>query len=200
MPTIYHLNSGTFSPPIPALKGVTHVLVVETNQGWLLVDSGFGIKDFINPDFITRSFLRLMSIPLDPALSIYNQIQILGIKPMDVTHILFTHLHLDHAGGLSDFPWATAHVFQQEWLAAQKRQGWLGLGYQAHQWKNHQHWHRYAKSDGYWFGFPSICLPGFDPAIYLIPLPGHTAGRMVADPNKAGWLLQSGCDIFPFKL
>lgn len=199
MSTIYHLNSGTFSPPLTALQGVTCVLLVETNQGWVLIDSGFGLKDFTHPDFVTRGFLKIMRIPRDPHQTSYYQIQTLGLNPNDVRHIIFTHLHLDHAGGLSDFPWAVAHVFHKEWTAAQKRQGLLGLGYQSHQWKNHQFWQRYTKSDNDWFGFPSIALPDFDPAIYLIPLPGHTAGHcMVAIQTETGWLLQSGSAVFPF--
>lgn len=199
MSTIYHLNSGTFSPPLSAFKGVTHVLLVESNLGWVLIDSGFGTKDFLQPDFVTRVFMRLMDVKRHPALSIINQVQSFGIHPKDVSHIIFTHMHLDHIGGLSDFPWATAHVYQREWVAAKKREGLLGLGYQQHQWKNHQHWQYYAKPDVDWFGFPAITLPGFDPATRLIPLPGHTAGHsMVAVQTEKGWLLQSGSAVFPF--
>jgi glyoxylase-like metal-dependent hydrolase (beta-lactamase superfamily II) len=199
MANIYHLNSGTFSLPFSAHKGVTHVLLVKTNQGWVLIDSGFGLKDFTAPDWVTRIFMRIMAIDPDPMLSMINQVQSMGIQPKDVSHIIFTHLHLDHAGGLTDFPWVTAHVYQREWVAAKKREGLLGLGYQKHQWKNHQHWQFYGKPDGDWFGFPAITLPGFDPAICLIPLPGHTAGHcMVAIQTETGWLLQSGSAVFPF--
>ena len=199
MSTIYHLNSGTLVPPFSALKGVTHVILVKTNLGWVLIDSGFGIKDFVKPGFVTRTFMRLMSIQRNPDQSIFNQVQSLGIHPKNVSHIIFTHLHLDHAGGLSDFPWVTAHVYQKEWLAAKKRQGLLGLGYQQYQWKTHQHWQFYTKLNGDWFGFPSITLPGFHPTICLIPLLGHTAGHcMVAIQTETGWLLQSGSVVFPF--
>lgn len=199
MSTIYHLNSGTFSPPFSAFKGVTHVLLVETNQGWVLIDSGFGTKDFLHPDLITRVFMNVMSIKRDPAKSIIHQVQSLGIHPKDVSHVIFTHLHLDHIGGLSDFPWVTAHVYQREWISAQNREGLLGLGYQKHQWNNHQLWQYYAKPDVDWFGFPAFAFQGFDPAIRLIPLPGHTTGHcMVAVQTETGWLLQSGSAVFPF--
>ncbi|MAT41870.1 MAG: hypothetical protein CL609_05980 [Anaerolineaceae bacterium] len=199
MSTIYHLNSGTFSPPLSVLKGVTHVLLVETNQGWVLIDSGFGTKDFLHPDLVTRIFMSLMSIKREPVQSIINQVQALGIDPNDVSHIIFTHLHLDHIGGLSDFPWVTAHVYKREWVSANKREGLLGLGYQQHQWKNHQNWKFYAQPDEEWYGFPSIALRDFQPPIHLIPLPGHTTGHcMVAVQTETGWLLQTGSAVFPF--
>ena len=42
------------------------------------------------------------------------RIQALGRDPRDVRHIVFTHLDLGHASGLSDFPWATAHAIADE--------------------------------------------------------------------------------------
>ena len=37
-----------------------------------------------------------------------------GIKPEDITHIIVTHLHYDHAGGLHLFPNAKLHMQQAE--------------------------------------------------------------------------------------
>jgi glyoxylase-like metal-dependent hydrolase (beta-lactamase superfamily II) len=48
----------------------------------------------------------------------YMQIKELGFNPQDVRHILVTHLDLDHAGGLSDFPEAKVHIFAPEFEAA----------------------------------------------------------------------------------
>jgi N-acyl homoserine lactone hydrolase len=41
------------------------------------------------------------------------QLDRLGIKPADVRYVLYSHLHLDHAGGMSYFPGAT-HVVQRD--------------------------------------------------------------------------------------
>jgi glyoxylase-like metal-dependent hydrolase (beta-lactamase superfamily II) len=39
------------------------------------------------------------------------QLRRLGHRPADVTHVVYSHLHLDHAGGMSSFPHAV-HVVQ----------------------------------------------------------------------------------------
>lgn len=41
------------------------------------------------------------------------QLETLGIKPKEVRYVVYSHLHLDHAGGMSYFPDAV-HVVQRE--------------------------------------------------------------------------------------
>jgi glyoxylase-like metal-dependent hydrolase (beta-lactamase superfamily II) len=41
-----------------------------------------------------------------------------GLALRDVQHIVLTHLHIDHAGGQPDVPWAQAHVHAAELQAA----------------------------------------------------------------------------------
>jgi N-acyl homoserine lactone hydrolase len=41
-----------------------------------------------------------------------GQLAKIGLKPGDVTHVVVTHTHFDHAGGLGDFPGAV-HVIQR---------------------------------------------------------------------------------------
>jgi N-acyl homoserine lactone hydrolase len=41
------------------------------------------------------------------------QLNLLGIKPKDVRYVVYSHLHLDHAGGMSYFPNAV-HVVQRD--------------------------------------------------------------------------------------
>ena len=43
-----------------------------------------------------------------------RQVEALGFTPEDVTDIVLTHLELDHAGGITDFPQARIHVHERE--------------------------------------------------------------------------------------
>jgi len=45
---------------------------------------------------------------------VVNQLAKVGLKPEDITHIVLSHLHLDHAGGLRDFPHAKVYVQREE--------------------------------------------------------------------------------------
>ena len=38
-------------------------------------------------------------------------------KPEDLKHIILTHMHFDHCGGIGDFPDAIIHVNQTEYEA-----------------------------------------------------------------------------------
>lgn len=45
---------------------------------------------------------------------IVNQLAMLGLTPTDVSHVVASHLHFDHAGGLQFFPHASIYVNQRE--------------------------------------------------------------------------------------
>ena len=52
--SIHHLNCGTMRPYLPSLKSLNYCLLVETNQGLILVDTGFGTRDYLAPSPIMR--------------------------------------------------------------------------------------------------------------------------------------------------
>ncbi|WP_197673995.1 MBL fold metallo-hydrolase [Micromonospora narathiwatensis] len=56
-----------------------------------------------------QDFLACAQPDLDPHETAVRQIERLGHSPADVRHIVVTHLHRDHTGGLADFPAARVH-------------------------------------------------------------------------------------------
>jgi glyoxylase-like metal-dependent hydrolase (beta-lactamase superfamily II) len=56
----------------------------------------------------------------DPQQTAVAQVRRLGFATADVRDIVLTHLDLDHAGGLSDFPAAHVHVLKVEHAAAKR--------------------------------------------------------------------------------
>lgn len=202
MTEIVHLNCGPIRPLHLKFTSVCYVLLVKTNRGWMLIDSGFGKKDLKwNSPFVIRFFQRIMGIPKDESNTAIEQVKQLGIDPVEVKDIVLTHLHIDHAGGISDFPWANVHVFDSEFKAAMKHQGKIGIGYVRRQWRNHQNWIFYRNPQEKWFDFTAIRIPELEPAVFLIPSPGHTIGHcMVAVQKEEGWILHGGDAIYPFYL
>ena len=99
---IHHLNCGSLKPYWPRLEAIVYCLLVETNQGLLLVDTGFGLQDYSHPTPTMRLFTRLLRVPCDERETAVRQVVRLGYDAEDVRHIVMTHLHLDHAGGLRD--------------------------------------------------------------------------------------------------
>ena len=122
--TIHFLNCGTMRPYVPRVENGVTCFLVETNRGPLLVDTGFGTRDYLSPTRSMNVFLKLVRASGDVNETAYHQIQRLGFKPEDVKHIIQTHLHLDHAGGLPDFPHAQIHVLRQEYEHVMSHRGW----------------------------------------------------------------------------
>src|SRR5512138_2032425 len=122
--TIHFLNCGTMRPYFPRVENGVTCLLVETNEGPVLVDTGFGTRDYLAPTRSMKIFLGLMRAPRDVSETAYHQVQALGFQPKDVKHIIQTHLHLDHAGGLADFPHAEVHVLRAEYEHIQSHSSW----------------------------------------------------------------------------
>ncbi len=110
-------------------------------------------------------------------------------------HILVSHLDLDHAGGISDFPQATIHILSSEYNAAQKLSVMNKLRYRPQQFKNHRHWNFLEPKNGEsWFNFHKVQgFHIFNDEILLIPLLGHTTGHCgIAIKQHNGWVFFCG--------
>jgi glyoxylase-like metal-dependent hydrolase (beta-lactamase superfamily II) len=192
------LNCGSMHPYFPKVENGITCLLIESNEGLVLVDTGFGVNDFLHPGRLMRFFTAAMRSPRDVNETAIYQIRRLGYKPADVQNIIMTHLHLDHAGGLPDFPNAKVHVYEPEYQhVASGNAGWEYI--KAH-WAHKPDWVVHELSGERWFDFEAIHLKAFIPEIWLVPLVGHTPGHSgVAVRTKSGWILHGG-DAVPFNM
>lgn len=182
-------------PYVPRLENGVTCLLVETNKGPVLVDTGLGTRDYRSPTRSMGFFLQLMRSPRDVSETACRQVQRFGYQPEDVRHIIQTHLHLDHAGGLPDFPQAQVHVLKAEYEHIRAHRSWE---YHASHWSHQPNWICHEATGEKWFGFDAISLVGFAPEVWLIPLTGHTPGHTaVAVRRESGWVLHAG-DAVPF--
>ncbi len=178
-----------------------HCLLLETEAGLVLVDTGLGTLDVTAPlPRLSRFFVSLLRPRFDMEETALRQIQRLGFSPADVRHIILTHLDFDHAGGITDFPEATVHLLGAELDAARQRRAPIERArYRPLQWPPPSSWQPYAASGEPWFGFASVReLVGLPPEILLVPLPGHTAGHcgVAIRTGGDGWLLHAGDAYF----
>jgi glyoxylase-like metal-dependent hydrolase (beta-lactamase superfamily II) len=178
-----------------------HCLLVETDRGLVLIDTGFGLRDVENPaSRLSRFFLFLMSPEFRAEMTAIRQIEQLGFDPREVTDIVLTHLDFDHAGGLDDFPNAEVHMLASERNSAVQQKTLLDrMRYRPQQWSTHRNWRVYDAGEGdTWNGFGCVrSIGSLPPQILMVPLIGHTLGHAgVAVDTGSGWLLQAGDAYF----
>lgn len=211
---IHHLNCGTCCPAggrlfdgrsdAPVGRLVCHCLLVETDRGLVLVDTGFGTKDVARPRERLSPFFRTLNNPqLRADETAVEQVRRLGFSPDDVRHIVVTHLDFDHAGGIEDFPNAAVHLTAREKEVADRREGGAFVGarrYRPGQWDEVHDWRLYPFGGGErWFGFDAVRdLNGLPPEILLVPLLGHTWGHagVAVREDDGRWLFYASDAYF----
>jgi glyoxylase-like metal-dependent hydrolase (beta-lactamase superfamily II) len=201
---VHHLNCATMCPRAgflvnEARRLVCHCLLVETAEGLLLVDTGFGLLDVQHPRDRLSGPLRFLGRPrFDAAETAHHQVLERGFRIEDVRNIVLTHLDVDHAGGLADFPRAQIHVYAAEHDAAMRRATFKEqMRYQPIQWAHGPMWVRHEVAGERWFGFGAVRALEASEEVLLVPLHGHTRGHCgVAVRTPEGWLLHAGDAYF----
>lgn len=179
-------------PPSKLKTGLACALV-ETDQGLALIDTGPGLADYAHPHGMMRLFQAVTVVRMDPQESAVRQVERLGFRPEDVRHILLTHMHFDHCGGLPDFPRAKVHLHRREYEAFMSGPHyWSDLAYVRRHVAHGPDWALYDDTGEKWYDFDAIRLE-FEPEMYLVPLHGHSRGHCgVAVRAGSGWFFQAG--------
>ena len=99
-------QSGTEPLSIPI-----HAFLVDSPIGYILFDTG------CNPEGMAGAWpeaLRANPYVAAPEQQLLCRLAQLGLKPADISVVVLSHLHLDHAGGVHFFPRAKVYVQQEE--------------------------------------------------------------------------------------
>ncbi|MDQ1702647.1 MAG: N-acyl homoserine lactone hydrolase [Frankiaceae bacterium] len=162
------------SIPLPAF------LVEHPTAGPILVDTGMHAAYAKDPaEHMGALAARFFDITMEERTAAPAQLRERGVDPDDVRLVLMTHLHYDHASGISQFPNATFVVDRREWAAAT---GHLGLlkGYRRQLFDHPYDWRTLdfeaPSVEGYVTFGRAIDLLG-DGSIRLVSTPGHAEGH-----------------------
>jgi glyoxylase-like metal-dependent hydrolase (beta-lactamase superfamily II) len=144
------------------------------------VDTGLHPSVAIDP---AQNFGRLgrmvNEFRMEPEQALAGQLRARGVDPADVGVVVMTHLHTDHASGVSEFPDATFVVDRREWQAAIRPRGFL-RGYRTQQFDYGFDWRAvdYDARDIDSFASFGAAVDLFgDGSVRLLATPGHTAGH-----------------------
>ena len=161
--------------PIPAF------LIRHPSYGPILVDTGLHPSIVSDP---VQNLGRLSTWMMKPRMShgddVSSQLRAKGMDPGSVRLVIMTHLHIDHASAIADFPDATFIVTANEWEDATSGAFAFRKGYHRPQF-DYAFDFRTISYDGdnvnsYASFGRTIDLFG-DGSIRLASTPGHTAGH-----------------------
>ncbi|WP_250655427.1 MBL fold metallo-hydrolase [Alkalimarinus coralli] len=207
---IHHLNCATLCPQGARLingKGglfaksilSCHCLLIESNEGLILIDTGFSVEDMQSTGRMGLLIAKAMNPVMDVEQTALYQIEKLGFSRNDVKHIVLTHLDPDHAGGIVDFPHAKIHVHEKEYSAGTEPCTLVEkYRYRSQMWQHNPDWQLHRVTGERWFGFDSVhVLNNRLQDLLLVPLHGHSRGHCgVAVATTEGWVLHCGDAYF----
>ncbi|MCS7161881.1 MAG: MBL fold metallo-hydrolase [Bacteroidia bacterium] len=164
-------------------------LLIEAGNRLLLVDVGVGHK-------YTPKFADLYAID-HSTYTLEGELRKLGFTPADVTDVILTHLHFDHAGGSTQrqngqivptFPNARYYLQRSHWEWAhnpnpRERASFFPENYDP-----------LAESG------QLVLLEGeieLLPNIYVRVVHGHTEGQQLVEVHYKDYILLYGADLFP---
>jgi glyoxylase-like metal-dependent hydrolase (beta-lactamase superfamily II) len=179
-------------------------LIHHPTAGPFLVDTGLHPSVAAKPSANMGRLLAAVGRPqLEPGEDLPAQLRARGIDPKAIRLVVMTHLHFDHASGMSEFPNATFVISQAEWIAATTDRRPLLRGYRpAHY--DYAFDYRTLDYDGERIGSYSTFGRTFDlfgdASVRLAFTPGHTAGHQaVICRLRERDLLIAGDAIYTFR-
>jgi N-acyl homoserine lactone hydrolase len=185
--------------PIP----VVAFMLEHPGVGPVLIDAGLHASVAAKPaaSLGRVGTLAFRDLQMDAGQALPAQLRDRGVDPARVATVVMTHLHVDHASGISEFPHATFVVSRAEWDAA-TTQGRLH-GYATRQF-DHAFDYRLLDFDAAGADGPAS-FSGFarsfdlfgDGSVRAVYTPGHTLGHMsVVVRTDGGEVLVAGDAIY----
>ncbi len=164
-------DMAAFDPFDPAVGSTISIpwffYLIEHPRGYVLFDTG------THPDVATDPRGRLgavvdsLVITMKPGEDAVSLLGSAGIAPTDIKHVIQSHLHYDHAGGVSFFPQAEVYVQRAELPFAFWPPIYQSGVYVRDDFDHNINW-REVEGEFDLFG---------DGKITMFPTPGHTAGH-----------------------
>jgi glyoxylase-like metal-dependent hydrolase (beta-lactamase superfamily II) len=204
---VFFLTCGVFVAPAPVVLPLGHrplstvklsntvAVAVRGDGDLVLVDAGWSAYTCANP---VRSLGRVASWGLGLRVraedAVAEQLRRLGYEAGRVRAIFATHLHIDHAGGVDDFPNAEVIVSQAElkayWHSASP-------AYRARDLARAGRIRAVALDETPSYGFPGSADPFGDGRVVMLDASGHTPGSVaVAIRGPRGTFVHVGDAVY----
>jgi glyoxylase-like metal-dependent hydrolase (beta-lactamase superfamily II) len=180
-----------------------YALIHHPAHGWVLFDTGYARRFYdATRHFPNRLYRMATRVFVNEADEVKSRLGRFGLSPADIAHVVVSHFHADHIGGLKDFDRAVIHcsknAFQQAIKTGRHTAFTRGIltslipG-------NLEQRVRFIEDEGIlltdkYFG-TTYDLFG-DGSLIIVPLPGHAAGQIglrLHTREKAYFLVADAC-------
>ena len=165
-------------------------LVEHPAAGPVLIDTGLHPPCAVDPkqNLGRVGALAFGGLRMEPRQAVAEQLRERGIEAGDVRLVVMTHLHIDHASAMSEFPNATFVFSSREWEAATEPRSWRH-GYRPRQFDHGFDYRTLDFENGDTSSYSSFGrsfdLFG-DGSVRALYTPGHTHGHMSVALRLAG--------------
>jgi glyoxylase-like metal-dependent hydrolase (beta-lactamase superfamily II) len=155
------------------------VLVHSDDDGWVAIDTGIGEQDALDPRRrLGLPFTLAVGATIDASRTLKQQALARNIDPREIKHVVLTHLDVDHAGGLPDFPWAKVHAHPREIATAANPKGAVQRGrYRRPHFEHGPDWCPFGEPTERWHGLDTGPIDGLSDRWKWVALHGHTPGH-----------------------
>ncbi|MSO41015.1 MAG: N-acyl homoserine lactonase family protein [Solirubrobacterales bacterium] len=161
--------------PVPAY------LVRHPTAGNVLVDVGLHPSIRSDPRLNAGRIIARFTRPsLESGMDVPSQLRAKGVEPGEISVVVMTHLHFDHASAISEFPDATFVISAAEWEAATTLRRPTSHGYRR---RHYDHLFDYRTVDfegdavGSYGSFGRTFDLFGDGSVRLAFTPGHSTGH-----------------------
>lgn len=146
------------------------------HQDYFLFDTGLGRQIDAQYDLDMPHWQRLFFNYDRPVISAREQLDLAGFQP--IKHVIISHSHWDHAGGVLDFPEAKVSATQEELTRISHPTKGAGGTWESQVASKAIQWNRLVFRKIEYKGFEKSLDLFEDGSIVLVPMPGHTAGSI----------------------
>ena len=157
-----------FHPDVGTKVAIPYLaFLIEHDKGLVLFDCGPHPDLHLDPAARLGGTAETYEIQVGPGDDLASQLRLGGWDPSGVDHVVLSHLHYDHAGGMASFPQATFHIQATERPFAGAPPVYQAGDYVAADFGLDVRWHEITGTHDL-FG---------DGTLLLTATPGHTPGH-----------------------